>query len=203
MVKDFKGNEYENLSQMCEAYNVKLATYSKRISRGYSNKEALTGRKYYVYDHEGNKFLDIKDMARYYNITTTLYYSRKRKGYSIEECLNGRKRPAKYYDHKGKGYPSQKAMAEAYGITLTTFKARQNYGWSLERTLTTPVGKKNNRITEDHLGNTYSSEREKCKAYNINPVTYRRRKKIGMSEKEALTKPIQKNEKWKEKQIQS
>lgn len=50
------------------------------------------------------------------------------------------------------------------------------------------------KVCKDHKGNKYKSIKEKCEAYGIEPETYSRRIKVyGMSEEEALTKPVKKN----------
>ena len=48
-------------------------------------------------------------------------------------------------------------------------------------------------MVKDHLGNEYESIIEMCKAYSINPSTYKFRISSGMSIEDALLMPLRKN----------
>ena len=48
-------------------------------------------------------------------------------------------------------------------------------------------------MVKDHLGNEYESIVEMCKAYSINPSTYKFRISSGMTVKNALLMPLRKN----------
>ena len=42
-VTDYNGNVYDSIAAMCREYKVAPALYLKRMERGWSQKEALTG----------------------------------------------------------------------------------------------------------------------------------------------------------------
>ncbi len=48
-------------------------------------------------------------------------------------------------------------------------------------------------LYEDHRGNGYPTFSKMCKAYNINPMTVRKRLESGMTTEQALTKPVNKH----------
>ena len=43
---------------------------------------------------------------------------------------------------------------------------------------------------KDHKGNKFRCCQDMCAAYNINPNTFRRRLKMGLSLEDALTRPV-------------
>ena len=96
-------------------------------------------------------------------------------------------------DHLGNRFESITAMCKFWDITESIFRNRVRLGWSLEEALTIKPGKKpkkTGKTCKDHLGNTYISIEEMCKAYNISANAYCARIRLGWSLEEALTKKL-------------
>ena len=106
---DHLGNRYDSVSKMCAAYNIAKPCYAKRISNGWSIKDALT-------IPSGNR-----------NPSNKLW------------TLKGSPASKSCKDYKGNDYPSFTAMCKSYNIPKSTVEARINrHGWSLEEALTIP-----------------------------------------------------------------
>lgn len=96
----------------------------------------------------------------------------------------------KVIDHLGNEFKTKKEMCDYWGVTVTAAQSRSRDGWSLEKILTTPVKSTSGKISEDHLGNKYSTEREMCKFYNIEVTLFRCRiNDLNWSLEDALTIP--------------
>ena len=135
--KDHTGAKYENLKEMCTAWNVSVHTYQRRISQGYSRERALTEADDFIYitDHKGNGFLTIQSMCAAYGISTALYTSRIKRGKSIAEALEMPIEDNRV-EYNGKTYASMKDLAKEHNISVGTLKSRLKYGWSLEEAVT-------------------------------------------------------------------
>lgn len=100
---DHLGNQFNTKKEMCKAWNINVKSYSSRISRGYSVKDALimntsdnvrgvpTGLKTkgYVKDHLGNIFLSTEAMCKHYHVDNAFYYKRLRKTNNLQFALTG------------------------------------------------------------------------------------------------------------------
>jgi hypothetical protein len=98
-------------------------------------------------------------------------------------------------DHLGNAYASITAMCKAYDVKLSTFCKRIQRGWTLEKTLTQKVDTEKvtgkGKTCKDHLGNTYSSISDMCRAYGIQKYTFDYRfGRRGMTVEQALTKSV-------------
>lgn len=206
--KDFKGNEFNSIKDMCDYYNVSIGLYYSRVASGWGLKDILTipskkpknskFKSKKCKDFKGNEFNSIKDMCNYYGISYDLYRNRIWRGWSQQDALslvvyNRNSCNYKYEDHLGNKFPTIKAMCEHWGIKFHTYYGRIKCGWSKEKALTFKdkiVGK--NRCIEctDHLGNKYTSFTEMCNKYGINYDTYLYRLNKGWSQKDALTKKV-------------
>ena len=182
--KDHMGTEYENLKEMCVAWNVSVHTYQKRISKGYSLERALTepDDSVSITDHKGNSYPTIQSMCAAYGISVSLYTSRIKRGKSIMEALET---PIEdnSVEYDGKTYASLKDLAHEFNINAGTLRSRLKLGWSLEEAIT---GVKKSRVCYDHLGKEYKSQKEMCQAYGIEPATYQGRIKNGWTVEKAL-----------------
>ena len=202
-VYDHLGNEFNSIESMCSFWNIPSGTYRMRIKRGWSQEEALTGKKdkvynhlgnkfnsNKVYDHLGNEFNSIKSMCKYWNIAAdSTYRTRIKRGWTIEEALTGNKEREKVYDHLGTEFNSIESMCSFWNIADSTYRMRIKKGWSQEEALT---DKKRVRLSKnkvyDHLGNKFNSIRSMCNHWNIYESLYRHRiKQLGWSQEEALT----------------
>ncbi|MBR3602820.1 MAG: hypothetical protein IKL49_10925 [Lachnospiraceae bacterium] len=131
--KDHMGTKYENLKEMCTAWNISVHSYQRRISQGYSRERALTEPDDFISitDHKGNSFPTIQSMCAAYGISTALYTTRIKRGKSISEALET---PIEdnSVEYNGKTYASMKDLAKEHNISVGTLKSRLKYGWSLE-----------------------------------------------------------------------
>jgi hypothetical protein len=165
---DHLGNEYDNQKLLCEAYGINDATFRRRLKMGWSME----------------------------NVLTTPVQNTEVETRGCEQ-ISGQV-DKKYIDHLGNEYLSQKDMCNAYDIDPSTFRDRLKRGWSLEKALTSPITQirlKEDGISRpvkdltcnDHLGNTYSSFSEMCRAYGKASRTVRDRLKKGCDLQTALT----------------
>lgn len=182
--KDHNGVEYENLKEMCAAWNISVHTYQKRVSKGYSLEKALTepDDSVAVTDHNGNSYPTIQSMCAAYGISVSLYTSRIKRGKSIEEALVTPLEDNSV-EYNGKTYASLKELAEEHNTNAGTLRSRLKLGWSLEEAVT---GVKKSKAYYDHLGKEYKSQKEMCKAYGIEPATYQGRIRSGWTVEKAL-----------------
>ena len=108
--KDHLGNEYKSKAAMCRAYKINEASYDKRISLGWSIKDALTKPI-----HPGN----VKD---------EIY------GEAYDKTLGV------FKDHMGNKFQTLELMADAYQIPAERIYKRLVAGWTLKEALTVPIG---------------------------------------------------------------
>lgn len=202
---DYLGNVYKSETAMCKAHGVDRNVYRTRIKLGWTNKEALLGRRdeghlpdispdKLVYDYKGIAYRSSKDMCDSYGVNYTTYATRLKSGYTQEEALTGIIRSSNKriidtkkigcYDHLGNAFESETSMCEFYKISLGTYKNRiKLYGWSIEKALTKPVAS----MVYDHLNQGFSSAKQMCKHYGVRFDVFYRRRKLGWSLEEALT----------------
>lgn len=84
----------------------------------------------------------------------------------------------------GNEYKSVNDMLSTYGIQRRAYYLRLQRGWTLEEALT-------GKNVTDHLGNSYPTQQELFKHYNIDAMTFWRRTNIyHMGLEEALTSNI-------------
>lgn len=100
-------------------------------------------------------------------------------------------------DHIGNEYPSVKAMYEAWGLDAGTYYCRIKAGRTLEETLTgkgskPPRGRREAscKPITDHIGRKFFSEKEMCKAWNIDYSNYKCRRAAGWNLQKILETPV-------------
>ena len=163
-----------------------------------------------IMDHHGVQYDSITEMFSSYGIKRSTYECRIKRGWTLEEALTtpkgenrpGTKRTSKNAkqakDHLGITYKSITEMLSCYGLSLNIYNSRIKRGWTLEEALTTPKGEDRpniNRIyrraieSKDHLGKTYKSITDMCKAHGISISRYVSRINKGWTIEEALTIP--------------
>lgn len=91
-------------------------------------------------------------------------------------------------DHLGNLYESVDAMTEHYGLSKQLYQGRMKAGWTKQRALTTPK-KESTQLTQviDPRGQIFKNEREMCKAWKKDYISYKLRRENGMSMEESLT----------------
>lgn len=100
--KDHLGNEYQSLSVMIKAYNIKMGTYQYRKRVGWPLENILTtpvtkstnGRE--VQDPQGVSYKSVRSMCKAHNVNPITYRSRVIAGWPIEEqLLETKKKPGR------------------------------------------------------------------------------------------------------------
>ena len=135
-------------------------------------------------------------MLDHYGITRTVYGYRKKLGWTLEKILTTQfKVQDEIKDHLGNEYETVHDMASKYPCkTSETYRSRRKTGMSVEKALMTPVAKRDyqkSRECFDYLGDRYETLKAMCDHYEIEPNTYKARRKRGKSVKDALTTPVE------------
>lgn len=192
-IEDYKGNMYLSVSEMCRRYNVTVSAYYGRMSRGYTQEEALAGRKHKIIfsDHKGIIYNSAKEMCKAYHIDYSVYNARLNIGWTQEEALTVPKYVVKHsniYDHLGNKFKSMNAMCSSYPVkTAGNYKSRLKRGMSVKDALMTPC--RSYRKCVDFKGIEFKSVNEMCSHYGINNATYRARIKKGLTMRQSLLMP--------------
>ena len=90
---DHLGNIYGSIKAMCEHWNIKPETYSRRIKVYHmSVEEALTrpvkaNGGVRCSDHLGERYYSVTSMCRHYNIDRKLFEYRVSHGWTLENAL--------------------------------------------------------------------------------------------------------------------
>lgn len=151
-IEDHLGNKYRSLRSLCDAYGVPHTTYTNRIKRGMSQKEALTTpTRSAVTDHLGNKFSSEKKMCQYWDIPLAAYRGRIHTlNWDLETALTKpvRKmtRSSKEFEYItienkktitffNKTFENTSKLCGAFNINQGTYTYRINAGWSQEEAL--------------------------------------------------------------------
>lgn len=205
--KDHLGNTFIGLKSMCDHYKITTSAYYQRLRAGWTLEETLTTpigehtkKGVSCKDHLGNEFPSIGDMIKHYGITRTVYGYRKKLKWTLEDILTTPlKEQDKIEDHLGNKYESIHEMASKYPCkTSETYRSRRKIGMSVEKALMTPIAKRiyrQSRECQDHLGKNFETLKAMCDHYEIEPNTYKARRRRGMSVEEALTTPIKRKKK--------
>ena len=96
---DHNGKRYDTITNMCKQYGITSTAFSKRLSRGYTLEQALTGnikgiqdkRKIHCKDHKGNEFESVTAMCKHWGVKIYTFKYRYNRNNSIKYCLTGKK----------------------------------------------------------------------------------------------------------------
>lgn len=152
-----------------------------------------------VKDHLGRKYKSEVSRAHAFNIDVKIVNQRLDAGYSLEYALTqpmSLKKGKTVKDHLDNEYPSVRALCKHYNIPTSVYYTRLNKRhWTLERTLTTEYPARESKYSpnkiKDHLGEEFPSEKDMCRAHNIDYRLYKKRKEVlGWSLEKALTTPV-------------
>lgn len=208
---DHLGKEYPSVPDMCAAYGIPESTYHGRLSRKWTQEQALTvptggnGPKVnpkgqgIARDHLGQEFISIGAMCRHWGISEKVYWSRKRIcRWPLDKILTEPVRErddtanaVAIKDHLGRPFKSISAMCRHWKIGLSTYRERRKRHWTVEQALTGTRTEIRTDAVEcmDHLGNPYPSKNAMCAAYGITRYCYDSRLKLGWDQARALTEP--------------
>jgi len=191
---DHRGRLFSTVRDMCTFHNISLQTYTRRLKRGYTLEQALTGEgvkrdtPYKYYDHEGNGFTSLKDMCNYRGVTTCSYQALRKQGYTLEQALSDNTGLAKHTDHNGRVFDTVSAMCKYHGITNAIYYHRLKRGFTLEQALTGKDTKKDICYNHyDHEGNGFTTLKEMCAYHGVTLYGYKARLKQGCTLEQALT----------------
>lgn len=153
----------------------------------------LTGKKIIINE---KPFESISEACRYYGLneserrTATRYIN---EGWSIEEALGLKKKTGYKYrsfmkiNIEGTKFSNLAEACKFFNLNTRTVWGRISRGWSIKEAL--ELEKRNNFsnfIKINFRGKTYQSQNQLCKSFNVNPSTFRNRKRKGKSIKECL-----------------
>ncbi len=102
-------------------------------------------------------------------------------------------------DHLGQEFKSIAAMCRHWNINVYTFLARKSRGVNIEDALTRKKCNGDCIPARDHLGKDYVSLSAMARAYGLSPHALYSRLNRGKQLKDALTTPVRKGLKTKEK----
>ena len=91
MVKDHRGDCYNNTFEMCNAWGVDYRLFSERRKRGWSLMRSLITPNYEgttIFDHEGNIYTNEAAMCQNWGISQPAYVSRRKRGWSVQDALS-------------------------------------------------------------------------------------------------------------------
>lgn len=132
---EYNGKHYDSFTQLCKEYNVPLANFSKRKSRGYSIEECIYGRRdikvNYTYNNKG--YYSLMEIAKEYNISLSTLSGRLSSGYSLKDAIEGNIETS--IEYEGILYKNEKELCKKQGVSYATFRSRKNRGASLEECL--------------------------------------------------------------------
>lgn len=87
--KDHRGNHFDSMRDMCEAYGQSLSLYRHRTTDGWPISYALEkpAGDYSCTDFRGRKFANIAKMCNYYSIDKIEFKARMDEGWTLYESL--------------------------------------------------------------------------------------------------------------------
>lgn len=199
--QDHLGKWYDSLKDMCEAYNISVATFKDRLNDGWDLQGCLTGvnakggsRK--CKDHLGNEYPSYVKMCEHWGIRYGLFMGRLQNGWSIEDALTREveistsqskkevRHKSTVRDPEGNEFETLVDMCKYHNVKYSTFVNRKKKGRSLEDCLKATIEQA--KKCEDHLGNKYDSINDLCRTWGITSIMYRERLKRGYSLKDTL-----------------
>ena len=203
VVYDHLGNRYESRREMLAHYGITPTDFHRGMTKKLSLEAILSGkatRKQHVTDHKGVLYPNETEMLKKYGISRYLYHKKLAEGCTQQEALETQptpkpKPPQKepITDHLGNTFPSHSKLCEYWGISLHSYFNRKALGWPIKRIIEEPVKaispSHHGRYAgcTDHEGNSYSSQREMCRHWNVSEDLFIHRTKRGWTVEQALT----------------
>ena len=142
---DHKGILYNSYSEMANTYSINPGTLMKRLSEGWTIKDALERPiKNTVKDHLGNEFDCLADMLRYYHLSNSVFFVRYKKlKWTLEESLTtpiGKtsKTHIECRDILGNTFSTMKDMCKYWNVSYDLYCNRLYSGWTSEEALFIP-----------------------------------------------------------------
>lgn len=171
---DFKGNKYNSVAKMCEAYKISYRRFIRSLHNGCSQKEALLGEKKKLsglVDYKGFKYPSVTAMCLAYSKDVEWYIQKIARGETNQDILT----EIVTLDKMPK-VVHEKVMV----VTKEVYLKRIERGWNEDEARTIPV---NSKKTFTIKGVEYKSVKELCKANNFNYPLFLYYKKLkGLNE---------------------
>lgn len=202
ITKDHLGVEFDSVEEKSKAWGIPVELYLSRISRGWSERDALTigsseKARQPVYDHLHNEYPSIRAMCKAYGVRESTFSKRRSRGRSLQESLMPERLVRKdakpkvackntriCYDPSGREFPNRSEMCKFWHMDYFIYQARISRGWDEQKALITPVKP---HMCCDHLGNQFSTAKEMCKHWGVSYTTFISRRSRGWSIERALT----------------
>lgn len=128
-VTDHLGMEYDSITELCNHYGISTRLYYDRLSRGFSQKQALG-----LEEKKKKKLYTKEELLYLYNLTDKqidLALNTGLSGQQIRLLSLGRLS----IDHEGNIYNSFNDMCKAWNKNTSTVKSRLKRGFSLTEAL--------------------------------------------------------------------
>ena len=86
---DHKGNVYNSIKELCDEYNISVATYNRKVKQGCSLYEILVlrGKGKAVCDHQNVRYTSTVEMCKRWKVNVSTFYKRLAKGDTLEQAL--------------------------------------------------------------------------------------------------------------------
>lgn len=170
--KDYMGNTYEDLENMCAYHGTTVKTFNKRLKEGLTLKECLKSPVVFI---NGVRYPSKKVLCEEFGVNLKTIESRQRRGETLEEALShevtpGRCRPVKY---RGVDYQSITELCKAYNVDVRHYYARKSRG---AKDVMGCLGHVPETIilTEpfEYRGKKYTKYEDMCHDYRTNPRNF-------------------------------
>ena len=200
-ITDHNGKEFPSIIAKCKYHNVTYNTYKNRIDAGLSEKDALSPESYKGCglsadkiesrtDPNGVVFFSITEMCKHYGVSLAVYTKRINEGWSKYDALNtpasNIRKPSISVTWNGIHYTSIKKLSEDLHMTIPKLRKLWDMGFSTDE-ISKMSGVAPDRITKDHNGNLFNSEKQMCIHYGISQEFYHKQLEKGKTQEEVLT----------------
>lgn len=218
MIRDARGNWYENAAALCQTCGIPVLLYYFRISQGADPVDACTmpmtpdteklaeqlkWEALSPVDHNGKLYADITEMCDTWGMDAWCYTNRKLNGWQTWEALTT---PlyleGEVIDPNGHKFHTVEHMCICWNVSYDLYKHRIMKGWRLLEALETPEkvcrasrphsGLNRGRIVTDDDGYSYPSKTYLCSWKGISYDAYMQRIHRGAEPEKALTETYRK-----------
>lgn len=181
------GRVHPRKDLMCEHFGVRYDTFSQRLKRGWTLRQALNidapPKRSVVKCPLGVNFNSKEAMCEHYGVTITSYRKRLKLGWTDRQALGIDLKPDSVTCPKGTQFNTLKDMAQHYNVPYNVFISRRNKGWTTEQILGLSDPPSSVRCPNDML---FDSILVMCKHYGVTYTQYYESLKKGLSTKQAL-----------------
>lgn len=189
MVKNHRGDCFNNTYEMCKAWGIDYRLFSERRKRGWNlmrslitpNCEGTT-----IFDHEGNIYECEAEMCQNWGISQSAFSGRRKRGWSLKDALTI---PAMKTDDAHKIIELvEQYEPEDILQAISEFKERHGTMRRRNRYRKHSTGPCKNPV-RDHLGHTFKNKREMCRFWKQDFQLFHSRDNIDWPIEYALTYP--------------